>query len=766
MKKQIYDVTGMSCSSCSAHVEKSVAKVEGVVTVSVNLLQNTMTVEYDETVAGDETVIEAVRKGGYDASLKGKVHLKEVSPAQGDRGKEKNEQTQAMKIRLMFSVLFLIPLMYVSMGSMMGLQLPSFLEGMENAVTFGMVQLVLTLPIIYLNRSYYEKGFRALFRLVPNMDSLIAVGSGAAFLYGLFAICRMGYGLGIHDMEMVHAYHMDLYFESAAMILTLITVGKYLEAQSKGKTSEAVRRLIDLSPSFAYVVRDGEELKIPAEEVHKGDTVIVKPGMSIPVDGVILEGNASVDESALTGESIPVEKQAGDEVIGGTINKAGYFRFEAVKVGEDTALAKIIDLVWEASSSKAPIAKLADRISGIFVPVVIGIAILAFVVWLILGQSFLFAMTCAISVLVISCPCALGLATPTAVMVGTGRGAEEGILIKSAESLETMHEIKTVVLDKTGTITEGKPVVTAIFPKDGISAETLLSLAASLEKASEHPLAEAVVSMAKEKKISVRDPMEFVSVPGEGVKGRLEETLYFAGNEKMMQKQGLKTEQWCPMEQRLSVEGKTVLYFASEKEVMGLIAVEDKVKETSRQAVQDFMHLGIEVVMLTGDNQRTAEAVREKLGMRQVFAQVLPQQKEEKIRQLMEDDNKVAMIGDGINDAPALMRADVGIAIGAGTDIAMESADIVLMRNDLMDAVSAYHLSHTVMRNIKQNLFWAFFYNILGIPLAAGVFYPMLGWELNPMFAAVAMSLSSIFVVGNALRLRFFRIRRKGEKDS
>lgn len=753
--KQLFDVTGMSCSACSSHVEKSVGALEGVNQVNVNLLQNSMMVEFDEIVCTEEMIIAAVESGGYHAVVRGKENS-------GGRQREsetdkQREEERGVKIRLIVSICFLIPLMYISMGSMIGLPLPRFLSGMENAVSFGLTQLLLVPPVMYVNRKFYQVGFRALLHWSPNMDSLIAIGSGAAFIYGIFAIYRMGYGLGIQDMEMVHTYHMDLYFESVSMILTLITVGKYLEARSKGKTSEAIEKLIQLVPQTAVVIRDGKEVTIPSGQLVAGDIVVVRQGNSIPVDGTIIEGYASLDESALTGESLPVDKQVGDEVIGATINKAGYIKIKARKVGGDTTLSQIIALVQEASSSKAPIAKLADRISGVFVPIVIGIALTAFVLWMLFGQTLIFALSTAITVLVISCPCALGLATPTAIMVGTGKGAEHGVLIKSAESLEIAHEIQTVVLDKTGTITEGKPEVTDVFSLVENKRKHLIEVATALEKLSEHPLAEAVVEYGRKQEIREIQAENFEAIPGEGVTGSIDGIEYFAGNERMMERMGISLNDWGIRAKALAAEGKTVLYFSTEREVLGMFAMADRIKPSSAEAVKEFEKMGIEVVMLTGDNEQTAQAVKERVGIRHVVAEVLPQDKEAKIRELQNNGNKVAMVGDGINDAPALARADVGIAIGAGTDIAMDSADIVLMRSELTDAVTAVRLSKAVIRNIKQNLFWAFFYNMLGIPLAAGVFYPLLGLKLSPMFGAAAMSLSSVFVVCNALRLRYFR---------
>lgn len=752
--KQKFDVTGMTCSACSVHVEKSVKKLAGVETVAVNLLQNSMVVDYDDKTVNDSKIIDAVINGGYGASVHGKITQAEGKTNQNDGVKA---EISNMKRRLIVSFCFLIPLFYISMGHMMGAPLPSVFHGMENAMTFAFTQLLLTLPVIYVNRKYFEVGFKTLFKGSPNMDSLIAIGSTAAVLYGIFAIYHIGYGLGHGNHEMVMTYSMDLYFESAAMILALITLGKYLETRSKGRTSDAITKLMDLAPKNAIVERDGVEVEIAIEDVLVGDVVIVRPGKSVPVDGVIIEGSSSLDESALTGESIPVEKGVGDKVIGATINKAGYFKCEALKVGSDTTLAQIVQLVEDASGSKAPIAKLADKVSGIFVPIVITIAVVATVIWLLLGYSFGFALSIGIAVLVISCPCALGLATPTAIMVGTGKGAENGILIKSAESLEIAHEINTVVMDKTGTITEGKPQVTNMVPCEGIFENKLLQIAASIEKPSEHPLAEAIVNYAQERKLELLQITDFKATAGQGIACKIEGKEILAGNLKMMKANHIVLHEYDAKAESLAEDGKTPLYFAEGGALIGIIAVADVIKATSKQAITEFEAMGIEVVMLTGDNKKTAEAIRRQLGINRVIAEVLPQDKEKEIRSIQEKGKKVAMIGDGINDAPALARADVGIAIGAGTDVAIESADIVLMKSDLLDSVAAVQLSRAVIRNIKQNLFWAFFYNIIGIPLAAGVFYSFLGWKLNPMFGAAAMSLSSVFVVSNALRLKLFK---------
>lgn len=755
---QKFSVTGMTCSACSAAVEKSVKNVEGVGSAVVNLLGNSMMVEYDGEVTSQNTIIQAVENAGYHASVfvKGK-EAKSSETAENTVQAELKE----MKQRIVISFCFLIPLLYIAMGHMLKFPLPAFLQGEKNAITFAFLQFLLTLPIAYTNRKYYQVGFKTLFKGHPNMDSLIAIGSSAAICYGIFAIFRIGYGLGAMDMDVVMQYSMDLYFESAATILTLITLGKFLEARSKGKTSEAISKLMDLSPKTAVVVRDGKETEIPIEEVVIGDILAVRPGQSIPVDGIITEGNTAVDQSALTGESIPVEKSAGDKVMGATINKTGFFLFRAEKVGDDTTLSQIIQLVEDANSSKAPIAKLADKISGVFVPVVITIAVLATVVWLLTGATFEFALSIGIAVLVISCPCALGLATPVAIMVGTGKGASNGILIKSAEALEIAHKINTVILDKTGTITEGKPKVTDILTAEGVTEEELLTTAATIEKPSEHPLAEAILEKAKEKNILPIAVTEFQAVSGRGILAKDKNESYYSGNRYMMEEQGIDITKLLKAAEDLAEDGKTPLFFAKGKRFLGVIAVADVVKPTSMAAIRELKSLGIDVVMLTGDNKKTAEAIRRQLQIDTVIAEVLPQDKESEVRKLQQSGKKVAMIGDGINDAPALARADVGIAIGAGTDIAIESADIVLMKSDLLDAVTAITLSKATIRNIKENLFWAFFYNTIGIPLAAGVFFGILNWKLNPMFAAAAMSLSSVCVVTNALRLRFFKPRYK-----
>ncbi len=773
--KERFDVTGMTCSACSSHVEKSVSKLTGVENVSVNLLTNSMQVEFDENKLDTAGIIKAVEDAGYGAAVKDE-HAKFGAKTSGQSGSQENNGLSAveqnvknMKKRLIVSLIFWIPLMYVSMGHMiyqwLNIPMPpftmNFLHGNENAITYAFTQFLLLLPILIANQKYFKNGFKTLWHRSPNMDSLIAIGAGAAILYGIFAIYRIGYAMGHGDMAVVHQYAHDLYFESAGTILTLITIGKYLETKSKGKTSEAITKLLNLAPKTVTVVRDGVEQVIDATDVEKGEIFLVKPGESVAVDGIVLEGKSSFDESAITGESIPVPKQEGDTIVSASMNKSGLIRAKATKVGEDTTIAQIIRLVEEASSSKAPIAKMADKIAGVFVPTVITIALITGIIWLISGATFEFAMSTAIAVLVISCPCALGLATPVAIMVGTGKGAENGILIKSGDALETAHQIDTVVLDKTGTITQGKPVVTDIICAAGKSAAKtqLLQIAGSLEKGSEHPLAEAIVNYCETNSIALEKVTDFNALFGKGIEGTVSGTHYFAGNEKMMEEKGisLSTEQKNQIH-ALAKQGRTPLLFADEKQFLGIVAVADVVKPTSKEAVQKFRDYGIHVIMLTGDNEVTAQAIKEQVGIDEVIAGVLPTQKEEKISALKQAGHKVAMIGDGVNDAPALASADVGIAIGAGTDVAIESADIVLMKNDLLDAVGAVKLSKAVIRNIKENLFWAFFYNSIGIPLAAGVLYPFFQIKLNPMFGAAAMSLSSVCVVSNALRLRWVKL--------
>ncbi len=754
MKKEKFNVTGMTCSACSARVQKAVEKLEGTRAVSVNLLTNSMQLQYDEQIVDAAAIIAAVEKAGYGASRKD-------SPVQANgNGRQEriaDRQMRALRQRLCWSLVFLLPLMYVVMHAHMGWLVPdsfrALWDGPENAITFSFVQFLLVLPIMLLNRHFYIGGFRALVQGAPNMDTLVGMGSMASALFGVFGIFRIGWGLGHGDMELVLAYSQNLYFESAGMIVTLITVGKYLESQAKGKTGRALEQLMELAPKQATVLREGKEQVIRVEELRKGDTVVVRPGERIPADGTILQGATVMDESAISGESMPVEKGPGDKVISATINKTGCIRFTAERVGEDTTISRIIRLVDEAGASKAPIARLADKISGVFVPVVILLALIAGGVWLLMGASLEFAFSIAISILVISCPCALGLATPVAVMVGIGKGAENGILIKSGEALETAHTIDTVILDKTGTITEGRPKVTEVLPI-GISEAELVAAAAGLEKGSEHPLAEAVTAYAVEHSINPAPMENFAAVFGRGVRAECGGHEWLAGSQRFLAEQSIDTGVYQEKIDTLSDEGCTPLLFARDKKLTGIVGVADTEKATSFQAIRQFQDMGIDVVMLTGDNARTAEAIRRRLAIPKVIAGVLPEDKEAHIAALQAAGHRVAMIGDGINDAPALSRADLGIAIGAGTDIALESADAVLVKSDLLDAVRAIRLSKAVIRNIKENLFWAFFYNALCIPLAAGVLFPTLGIKLSPMVGAAAMSMSSLCVCLNALRLR------------
>lgn len=751
--KQKFNVTGMTCTACSAHVTKAVEKLPGIQSVNVSLLGESMLVDYDPAVENSQAIIAAVDAAGYGASLPSDRQ------APGKKPSVPESELGGMKRRFLVSLFFLLPLFYLAMGHMMGWPLPAFFHDSRNALAFSLLQFLLALPILYVNDKYYRVGFKALFHRAPNMDSLIALGSAAAVVYGVAALFQISYGLGHMDMGGVEKWSQDLYFESAGMILTLITLGKYLETRSKGKTGEAISRLMDLAPKKAAVLRDGVEQEIPVEEVTVGDLIVVRPGASIPVDGEVNEGTSSVDESALTGESIPVEKGPGDKVVAASLNKSGSFTFRATRVGEDTTLGHMIALVEEAASSKAPIAKLADRVAGIFVPAVIAIAIVTAVIWLLLGMGVEAALTAGVAVLVISCPCALGLATPVAIMVGTGKGAENGILIKSAEALEALHSITTVVLDKTGTVTLGKPKVTDIHPLGDATVEELLCVAASLETPSEHPLSEAIVAEASSRGIPLASSENFKAVHGKGVQADIQGGHFLAGNRAMMEENGIDLTPHRLLSDGMAKEGKTPLYFAQDDALIGLIAVADTVKPTSAEAIRGFRNMGLDVVLLTGDNRRTAEAIGKQVGVTQVISDVLPEDKDRVVAQLQSKGKKVAMVGDGINDAPALARSDVGLAIGAGTDVAIESADIVLMKSDLLDAVTAVELSKATIRNIKQNLFWAFLYNTIGIPLAAGVFTPLLGWQLSPMFAAAAMSFSSVSVVTNALRLKLFRPR-------
>ena len=773
MRKELLDITGMSCSACSSRIEKVVGRMDGVETIAVNLLTNKAQITYDDAKLDANAIIARIEKLGFGAAVH-QATAKAALPA-----KQTNTaalELKEMRQRLALSLAFTTPLFYLHMGLMYGWPLPSIVQGQQNLLLASLLQLFCCLPVVITGYKYFYHGLRNLWNRAPNMDSLIAIGSGAAFVYGLYGLLGLAYAFGHQRLDLVSGFYDALYFESAAMILALITLGKFLEARAKSHTSDALTALMQLAPKTALVERRGVQGEIPLEEVVIGDVLIVKAGATVPVDGQILEGSGALDESAITGESIPVDKLAGDKVTGGTINKSGYFKMEATAIGGDTTLAKIIALVEEATSSKAPIAKLADKISGIFVPVVITIAVVAACIWLILGQSLHFALTIAISVLVISCPCALGLATPTAIMVGTGRGAKQGILIKSATALETAHKVDTVILDKTGTVTEGKPVVTDILPASGIEATELLSIAATLESLSEHPLGQAVVQAAKQQQLSATPDeqasvnlvdafaanglvaTDYVALPGRGFLATLNKERYAAGNLLLMEEQGVDTQALAIQHEALASTGKTPLYFAQGSRLLGTIAVADTVKPTSREAIAKMRSMGLKVIMLTGDNAATAEAIRQQVGLDEAIAQVLPQDKERHVRLLQEKGHVVAMVGDGINDAPALARADVGIAIGAGTDVAIEAADMVLIKNDLLDVPRAIGLSKSVMKNIKENLFWAFIYNTIGIPLAAGLLYPAFGWLLNPMIAAAAMSCSSVSVVTNALRLRFIKL--------
>ncbi len=755
--KEKYNITGMTCSACSAHVTKAVAKVNGVKNVNVNLLSNSMVVEYDDAVSSSD-IISAVTEAGYGAEI------------ENNKGTSKQTQKlpydtelENMRKRLVISFIFFIPVMYLSMGSMAGLPQFSFFKHYEGSFNYAFTLFLLTIPVLIVNRKYFINGFKALFNKAPNMDSLVALGSSAAVIYGIFAIYKIVHGYTYQETSIVMKYSHDLYFESAVTILTLITLGKYLETKSKRRTRDAVEKLISLTPKTAIVEKDGKEVTVAYDDIQAGNIIVVKPGGIIACDGIIISGAASIDESAITGESIPVEKKQGDKVISATINKTGHIRFKALKVGKDTTLSQIISLVEDAANSKAPISKLADKISGIFVPIVIVIALISGIFWLYMGESYEFALSIAISVLVISCPCALGLATPVAIMVGTGKGAEHGILIKSAESLEMAHNIKAVALDKTGTITEGKMKVVNI-QSFKYSQNDLLQLAYSMEVKSEHPVSKAIVEKAEELQCKLLNVENFTSYSGLGISCTINNITYYAGNRKFILDNNIDITKISNM--LLPDKAVAPVYIADNNEVIGIIYVADTIKESSIEAVKGFREQGIDVYMLTGDNKETAEHIANQAGINNVYAELLPQDKENIIKEIQKKGIKTAMVGDGINDAPALMRSDLGIAIGAGTDVALESADIILIKNNLLDALTAVKLSHATIKNIKTNLFWAFFYNIIGIPVAAGIFYKSFGITLNPMIAAAAMSFSSIFVVTNALRLKFFKAEEysKGDK--
>ena len=749
-----YIVTGMSCAACSARVEKAVSKVPGVTSCSVSLLTNSMGVEGTAT---EQEIIKAVKDAGYGASKKGEGAVK-AQPAQALAGEDmlKDRETPVLKRRLIASVGFLIVLMYFSMGHMMwGWPVPGFMK--DNHVMMGLLQMLLTITVMVINQKFFISGFKGLIHRAPNMDTLVALGSGASFVYSTYALFAMTDAQMRGDMDAVMSYMHDFYFESAAMILALITVGKMLEARSKGKTTDALKGLMKLAPKTAVVIRGEKEVQVSIEQVQKGDCFVVKPGENIPVDGEVIEGNSAVNESALTGESIPVDKAVGDKVSAATVNQSGYLKCRATRVGEDTTLSQIIQMVSDAAATKAPIAKIADRVSGVFVPMVITIAVLTIIVWLIAGQSIGFALSRGIAVLVISCPCALGLATPVAIMVGNGMGARNGIMFKTAVSLEETGKMQIVALDKTGTITSGEPKVTDIIPAAGVTEDTLLKCAYALENKSEHPLARAILENAKEENAGIEEVTGFQALPGNGLTAILDDHTLYGGNYTFISSKVSVDGDIQKKAEKLAEAGKTPLFFGNEDRLLGVIAVADVIKEDSPQAIKELQNMGIHVVMLTGDNERTAKAIGQQAGVDEVIAGVLPEGKEQVIRKLKEK-GKVAMVGDGINDAPALTRADMGIAIGAGTDVAIDAADVVLMKSRLSDVPAAIRMSRATLRNIHENLFWAFFYNIIGIPLAAGVWYPLFGWKLNPMFGAAAMSLSSFCVVSNALRLNLFKM--------
>ena len=749
-----YIVTGMSCAACSARVEKAVSKVPGVTSCSVSLLTNSMGVEGTAT---EQEIIKAVKDAGYGASKKGEGAAK-AQPAQALAGEDmlKDRETPVLKRRLIASVGFLIVLMYFSMGHMMwGWPVPGFMK--DNHVMMGLLQMLLTIAVMVINQKFFISGFKGLIHRAPNMDTLVALGSGASFVYSTYALFAMTDAQMHGDMDAVMSYMHDFYFESAAMILALITVGKMLEARSKGKTTDALKGLMKLAPKTAVVIRGEKEVQVSIEQVQKGDCFVVKPGENIPVDGEVIEGNSAVNESALTGESIPVDKAVGDKVSAATVNQSGYLKCRATRVGEDTTLSQIIQMVSDAAATKAPIAKIADRVSGVFVPMVITIAVLTIIVWLIAGQSIGFALSRGIAVLVISCPCALGLATPVAIMVGNGMGARNGIMFKTAVSLEETGKMQIVALDKTGTITSGEPKVTDIIPAAGVTEDTLLKCAYALENKSEHPLARAILENAKEENAGIEEVTGFQALPGNGLTAILDDHTLYGGNYTFISSKVSVDGDIQKKAEKLAEAGKTPLFFGNEDRLLGVIAVADVIKEDSPQAIKELQNMGIHVVMLTGDNERTAKAIGQQAGVDEVIAGVLPEGKEQVIRKLKEK-GKVAMVGDGINDAPALTRADMGIAIGAGTDVAIDAADVVLMKSRLSDVPAAIRMSRATLRNIHENLFWAFFYNIIGIPLAAGVWYPLFGWKFNPMFGAAAMSLSSFCVVSNALRLNLFKM--------
>lgn len=754
MKKR-FDVSGMTCAACQANVQKAVEKL-GVDSVNVNLISESMTVNYDPSKINKEDIIKAVVDIGYGARPKNDTNSENTSL------KEVEEMSTINRLKISFA--FLMPLMYISMGEMINLPIPGIFKGLTGAVNYAFVQFLLAIPVIFINRKFFISGFKGLIKKAPNMDTLVALGSSAACIFGIFAIMRMSYAQATSDFDTLMHYRHNIYFESSATILTLITLGKYFEARSKGETKSSLKNLMDLAPKRANIIKDGVEKSVDVSDLVKGDIVLVRPGEAIPVDGIIIEGSSLVDQSAITGESIAVNKGIGDEVISASINKQGSFKFKASRVGEDTTISQIISLVNDANETKAPIARIADKVAAIFVPLVIVIAIATFVIWTLASKNIEFALNLMIAVLVISCPCALGLATPMAIMVATGKSAQLGLLFKNAESLENLHKTNTILLDKTGTITEGKPVVTDVATD--LDEKDFLEVAYSIEINSEHPLSSAVVAYAKEKSVRQLEVNNFKAISGLGISGQISDRTYLSGNERLMTENNISLGKYEKLALRYSEEGKTSMYFSDGEKIIGLIAAQDIPKESSRKAIRELKNLGYELIMLTGDNERTAEAIRKDLAIDKKFAQVLPQDKDKVVRKLQKEGKKVTMVGDGINDAPALARADIGVAIASGTDIAIDSCDVVLIRNSLLDLVESIKLSQMTIKIIKENLFWAFFYNIILIPIAAGLLYPFIGLTLNPMFAALAMSMSSVFVCLNSLRLRSFKANNKERNNN
>lgn len=754
MKKR-FDVSGMTCAACQANVQKAVEKL-GVDSVNVNLISESMTVNYDPSKINKEDIIKAVVDIGYGARPKNDTNSENTSL------KEVEEMSTINRLKISFA--FLMPLMYISMGEMINLPIPGIFKGLTGAVNYAFVQFLLAIPVIFINRKFFISGFKGLIRKAPNMDTLVALGSSAACIFGIFAIMRMSYAQATSDFDTLMHYRHNIYFESSATILTLITLGKYFEARSKGETKSSLKNLMELAPKRANIIKDGVEKSVDVSDLVKGDIVLVRPGEAIPVDGIIIEGSSLVDQSAITGESIAVNKGIGDEVISASINKQGSFKFKASRVGEDTTISQIISLVNDANETKAPIARIADKVAAIFVPLVIVIAIATFVIWTLASKNIEFALNLMIAVLVISCPCALGLATPMAIMVATGKSAQLGLLFKNAESLENLHKTNTILLDKTGTITEGKPVVTDVATD--LDEKDFLEVAYSIEINSEHPLSSAIVAYAKEKSVRKLEVNNFKAISGLGISGQISDKTYLAGNERLMTENNISLGKYEKLALRYSEEGKTSMYFSDGEKIIGLIAAQDIPKESSRKAIRELKNLGYELIMLTGDNERTAEAIRKDLAIDKKFAQVLPQDKDKVVRKLQKEGKKVTMVGDGINDAPALARADIGVAIASGTDIAIDSCDVVLIRNSLLDLVESIKLSQMTIKIIKENLFWAFFYNIILIPIAAGFLYPFIGLTLNPMFAALAMSMSSVFVCLNSLRLRSFKANNKERNNN